>query len=70
MPRLVDVNRASIAELATLPGVGRVRARALVLYRVRHGRFRRLADLAAIDGFGSTTLAELAPHLAPLDRRE
>jgi competence protein ComEA len=64
--RLVDVNRASIAELATLPGIGRGRARALVLHRVRHGAFRRLSDLAAVDGLGPITVRELARHLQPL----
>lgn len=64
--RLIDVNCASVAELSTLPGVGRTRARALVLHRVRHGPFRSLADLTAVDGLGPATVAELAPHLLPL----
>lgn len=65
-PRLVDVNRASIPELATLPGIGRERARALVLHRVRHGPFRRLADLERVDGLGPGRVAEITPHLVPL----
>ncbi len=49
---LVDINRGSLAELATLPGIGPVRARAIVLHRVRHGPFRAVADLLAVDGLG------------------
>src|SRR5689334_4131789 len=48
----LDLNRASVAELMALPGVGRVRAEAIVLHRVRHGPFRALAELAAVDGIG------------------
>jgi competence protein ComEA len=58
-PRSVDVNRARIAELATLPGIGPVRAEAIVLYRVRHGPFSRLADLQRVDGIGPDTVARL-----------
>lgn len=67
-PNLVDVNRASVAELSTLPGVGLARARALVLHRVRHGPFRTLEDLAAVDGLGPQTVSGLAPHLRELPR--
>lgn len=61
--RSVDVNRAGPAELQTLPGVGRTRARAIVLHRVRHGRFVSLDALGAVDGIGATTLAGLAPFV-------
>jgi competence protein ComEA len=60
---VVDCNRASIQELATLPGIGPARARAIVLHRVRHGPFRDPSELGAVDGIGPDTLAELAPHV-------
>ncbi|GAB4138289.1 MAG: hypothetical protein Fur0037_03890 [Planctomycetota bacterium] len=60
--RRVDVNRAGIPELCTLPGIGPARARAIVLHRVRHGWFRGLPDLLAVDGIGPDTLRKLAPH--------
>ena len=66
----VDLNRASVPELSTLPGIGRGRARAIVLHRVRHGPFRALDDLGKVDGIGATTLAGLRPYLAPLDSVE
>jgi len=59
----VDVNRASVAVLQTLPGIGPGRARALVLHRVRHGWFRQPADLLAVDGLGPSTVAELLAHI-------
>ncbi len=55
----IDLNRAPLAELMILPGVGRGRAEAIILYRVRHGPFRCIEDLAAVDGFGPQTVAGL-----------
>ncbi len=57
----VDINLASVAELAALPGIGPVRARAIVLHRVRHGWFERVDDLAGVDGIGPETVAVLRP---------
>ncbi len=65
-PRRVDVNQASVAELATLPGIGPLRARAIVLHRVRHGAFVSRDELTQVEGLGPTTLHELARHLTPL----
>lgn len=48
----VDVNRAGIAELTVLPGIGRGRAEAIVVDRIRNGPFRDLADLERVDGLG------------------
>lgn len=58
----IDVNRASAAELAVLSGIGRTRAQAIVLFRVRHGPFASLEALAAVDGCGPGTVEALRPH--------
>ncbi len=42
--RLIDVNTATVAELATLPGIGETRAKAMIALRER-ARFTSLADL-------------------------
>lgn len=55
----VDVNRAGLAELQALPGVGRARAEAIILYRLRHGPFRAVDDLAAVDGLGAPSVDAL-----------
>lgn len=51
-PFVVDVNRAGVQELTILPGVGRARAEAIVVERVRKGPFRCLGDLERVDGLG------------------
>jgi competence protein ComEA len=52
----IDVNRATLAELTVLPGIGRARAEAIVLSRVREGPFRSLDDLGRVDGLGASRL--------------
>jgi competence protein ComEA len=47
----------------TLPGLGRTRAAAVVLHRVRHGPFRTVDDLAQVDGLGPVTVERLRRHL-------
>jgi len=62
-PKTIDVNRASIGELRVLPGIGAVRAEAIVLERVRNGPFRRIEDLDRVDGLGPETVEELRPFV-------
>ena len=62
VPHRLDLNRASVAELMALPGVGRVRAESIVLHRVRRGPFRTLSELATVDGIGPKTAALIGEH--------
>lgn len=59
----LDPNRASLAELMALPGVGRSRAAAIILHRVRNGPFRRVEDLLGVEGIGPESLRLLQPFL-------
>jgi competence ComEA-like helix-hairpin-helix protein len=62
-PITIDVNRAAVGELRVLPGIGAVRAEAIVLERVRNGPFRRIEDLDRVDGLGPETVEELRPFV-------
>lgn len=62
-PSLIDLNTATAAELATLPGVGETRARAIVLSRER-ARFTSLADLVDRGILRPTQLAAIAEQAA------
>jgi competence ComEA-like helix-hairpin-helix protein len=57
------INRASVAELQRLPGVGPVLAGRIVAERESGGPFRNAADLGRVRGIGSKTCVRLAPHL-------
>ena len=70
-PITIDVNHASLGELTALPGIGPSRARSIVLFRLRHGPFASVDQIAAVDGIGSDTVAELRPYAValPIDSR-
>lgn len=57
----IDVNSAAEADLATLPGIGRVRARAIVAYRREAGPFAAVSDLVRVPGFSQSLVRRLAP---------
>jgi competence protein ComEA len=59
----VSLNRASLAELQRLPGIGAKRAAAIVELRQRLGGFRRTSDLLRIKGIGPRLLERIAPQL-------
>ncbi|TMQ67543.1 MAG: helix-hairpin-helix domain-containing protein [Candidatus Eisenbacteria bacterium] len=62
-PEKIDLNRASLAELDALPGIGPVLAARIVEHRLRHGPFRAVEELRAVRGIGPRLLARLAPRL-------
>ncbi len=59
-PRTVDINRATQAELETLPGIGPVRAQAILAYRDKHGPFADQFALGRVPGIGRKLAAKLA----------
>jgi type IV pilus assembly protein PilB len=58
---IIDVDRASAAELEGLPGIGPKLAQAIVDDRNRHGPFRSLEGLGRVKGIGPRMLAKLTP---------
>ena len=59
LPVTIDLNRATVGELSALPGIGVVRAEAIVLDRIRNGPFRVLEDLDRVHGLGPETRRSL-----------
>lgn len=59
----IDLNRASAAELALLPGVGPKLARDIIDARARNGRFPSVDALDGVRGIGPKKLAKLRPFL-------
>ncbi len=62
-PAVIDINRASVSDLARLPGVGPKLAQQIVAYRIKQGPFRRVEDLMIIKGIGSKKWNALRPYV-------
>lgn len=59
--RLVDVNVASMEELALLPGIGPRIAGRIVSDRAERGRFASVDELRRVKGIGAATLDRVRP---------
>lgn len=57
--QLLDLNLASAQDLERLDGIGEELARRIVAYRQEHGPYRRVEDLLAVQGIGTTLLQRL-----------
>lgn len=59
----VNVNRAGMEELMSLPYIGEVKARAIISYRDEHGPFSSPGDLLNVKGIGPKTLERIRPYI-------
>ncbi|QGH34992.1 hypothetical protein GI584_13500 [Gracilibacillus salitolerans] len=59
----VKVNIASIEEMQTIPGIGEVKANAIIEYRETYGRFEKLEDLTKVSGIGDKTVEKLEEYV-------
>ncbi len=50
----VDINTASADELDKLKGIGPVKAKAIVEYRVKNGLFKAIEDVKKVPGIGDS----------------
>ena len=60
---LVNINQASATELVNLPGIGEVKAKAIVDYRTSHGPFKSIEELQQVKGIGSKTFESLRSQI-------
>lgn len=59
----LDINRATLAQLDTLPGIGPVTAQRIIDYRIKVGRINALDELKKISGLGGSKFEEIKPLL-------
>lgn len=67
----IDINRATLAELDTLPGVGPRTAQRILEYREENDGFTRIEELMNVRGIGERTFLRLRPlvTVGPSDER-
>ncbi len=55
----VNINTATKEELEALPGIGPVKAQAIIDYRKANGPFKSIDDLKKVNGIGDATLDKI-----------
>ena len=57
----VNINQAGVEQLEMLPGIGPVKAQAILDYRNASGPFMRVEELDNVPGIGERTLEKIRP---------
>ena len=62
-PSQLDLNRASVGELESLPGIGTVLAQRVIAFRESVGRFQKIEDLRGVKGIGAKKFERLKSYI-------
>lgn len=66
-PQKVNINRAEVWLLEALPGIGEVRAKAIIDYRRQNGPFHNINELVKVEGIGTATYEKIKHLLTVAD---
>ena len=66
-PQRINLNRAEAWLLEALPGIGEVRAQAIIDYRSQNEPFRNISELTKVEGIGITTYEQIEHLLTVAD---
>ena len=58
-PQMVNINTADAQTLMTLPGIGEVRAAAIIEYRQKVGAFEKIEDIMNVKGIKTGTFSKI-----------
>ena len=59
----VNINKASVEDLASLPYLGTAKAQAIISWREENGKFKQVEDLILVKGIGKTLLEKFIKHI-------
>lgn len=56
---IININTANESELRNIPGVGEVKANAIIKYRENNGGFKNIDEIKNVDGIGEKTFEKI-----------
>jgi competence protein ComEA len=57
----INLNTATVAQLETVPGIGKATAERIVEYRQKNGGFKKVEDLMNVRGIGEKSFLKMKP---------
>jgi competence protein ComEA len=64
----VNLNTATAAEIATLPGIGPKAAQRIVEHRDKNGGFKKIEELMNVKGIGEKSFLKLKPLITVAEK--
>ena len=55
----LDLNKATLAQLVALPGIGETKANAIIEFRQKYGNYEDISELSYVTGIGNTLLKSI-----------
>jgi comEA protein len=63
----ININKATAEELDSLPGIGPVKARAIIDYRTQNGAFKTIEDIQKVKGIKSKEFSKIVDSIKVTD---
>ena len=57
----INLNTATVAQLETIPGIGKATAERILEYRQKNGGFKKVEDLMNVRGIGEKSFLKMKP---------
>jgi competence protein ComEA len=65
--QLININRAETWLLEALPGIGEIKARAIIDYRMKHGQFTSITAITEVPGISRAIYEDIKPCITVAD---
>ena len=59
----ISINKASLEQLQTLPGIGETKAKDIISYREQNGPFTKLEDITKVSGIGENVFVKIKDYI-------